>query len=359
MATNHEARVHFSSDIHVSTLTTPVRQIEQPPIASVATLLTSAKCGDANGRSYVFGFSTESMTALQLIVSALAEEFAGFAGDPAAGWERAYRRATGEYGEGRLTSQALAALDIALWDVHCKLLGEPLWKTLGGTRRPVETYAGTAFTEGADIGVEMQRWYDRGYRTLKLHLGRADQDSDRKFVNELRRRFPDIRLLVDLNRAWSLEQTLDALPWLEAAGVGWLEDPTPYDADAYRKIHAKASIPLVLGEYTHYSDWAAYLMAADTCDYFMLDLQYQAGITGWLRMARLAEERSVRVVPHIFPEVSGQLASACQGCGPISYSPWWDDLQERRFEVVDGTHTPTSDPGVGMSLLDPSTLSVE
>jgi L-alanine-DL-glutamate epimerase-like enolase superfamily enzyme len=338
-------------------LDNPIRVPDRPPIVGVNCMIATARAGGDVGRSYVFTLDVDAAPVLHDLIRILAPHAAASGGDdPRAAWSDTYAAAVAQFGEGKIVCQAVAGIDIACWDLHCRRRGEALWQVLGATGDPIGVYAGALFSVMGRDPYEAQAeaaeyWLARGFTAMKVRVGRDDPESERALIGDLRRRHPEATLLSDANRGWTLEEALAALPWLEELGIQWLEDPLhSYDIDAYRRLREASSIPIVAGEYTHYGEWSRHLIDAGVCDYFMLDLQHQAGITGWLEQAERVRAAGLKVVPHLFPEVNAQLVAACRDwAGLLSYSRWWESLLDSTFAVENGLYAPPETPGVGLS----------
>ena len=98
-------------------------------------------------------------------------------------WERLYWLLTPR-GQSGYASHAIAALDLALWDLKGKALGQPCWRLLGGARAEVPVYAtfGFAFFERDELAAAAQSWVERGFKRLKMtvgHHGLARRDEPR------------------------------------------------------------------------------------------------------------------------------------------------------------------------------------
>ncbi len=155
------------------------------------------------------------------------------------GDHRQIARRRGRVGPGGMFTLALAAIDIALWDIRGKALGQPLWKLLGGARQRV---ADLCERLAAPQPVA-RRSRDRGREAQGKGLPRSQDaarlarpdDPPAKEVERARAvreaLGPDIKLMCDINQRWRAEEAIDIGRRVEDAGVGlfWLEDVTTHD----------------------------------------------------------------------------------------------------------------------------------
>lgn len=141
---------------------------------------------------------------------------------------------------------AKAALDLAWWDLHARLRGEPLWKTLGGSQ--------TGVTVGADFGVmesvdDLLRTIDgalqAGFKRVKLKFRPG---WDLPMIRAVRRRFPEMVCHVDCNSAY----TLDSLPMfreLDGFGLAMIEQPLMHDdLNDHARLQRELKTPICLDE---------------------------------------------------------------------------------------------------------------
>ena len=135
-------------------------------------------------------------------------------------------------GHDGIANDAIAALDVALWDLKAKINEEPLWKTLGGNNNKVNVYASDIALPISDD--ELFNWYSKmsdkfGFKGGKLKVG-LDQESDLKRLElmhkALSKNCDDPILYVDSNEYWSPKQTIRNISEMEERfTLGWIEEP--------------------------------------------------------------------------------------------------------------------------------------
>lgn len=205
-------------------------------------------------------------------------------------------------GRGGLVSFALAAIDIALWDLKARCANEPLWRFLGGSDPRVKVYAG-----GIDLQMPLdelreqtQRNLERGFRAIKMKVGRENLAEDISRVKAMREFIgPDIVLMTDANMVWSVEKAIRASHAFADYSVYWLEEPTiPDDIEGNRRIEREGRVAVASGENLH-TIYEFQKMIVDAGIAFPEpDMTTLGGITPWLKVAHLAEAHNRPVTTH-------------------------------------------------------------
>ena len=205
-------------------------------------------------------------------------------------------------GRGGPASFAIAALDIALWDLKGRQQGTPLWRLLGGHDPLVTAYAG-----GIDLHltpkqlVEQTRGnLERGFRAIKMKVGRDRLSEDLERVAALRDFLgPDFPLMVDANMRWRIDQALEASRRLAPFGLTWLEEPiAPDDIAGQVRVEREGAVPLAAGENLHSLAEFRQLIAAGGVSFPEPDVATCGGITVWMKVAHLAEAYGLPVTSH-------------------------------------------------------------
>jgi D-galactarolactone cycloisomerase len=223
---------------------------------------------------------------------------------PTAVWDVFERRVLANHGTCGACVCAMSGLDLALWDVKGKALGQPLYRLLGGASRPVPAYAGgfaLGYASPAAVAEEALSQVAAGYRAVKLRLGDT-LNRDRERTVAMRSALPsDVALLADANCRYSVHDVRLMLPVLAEAGAGWLEEPfPPYRDRSWRAAAALAGpvLPLAAGEnlYTRYE--FSRLIDAGGVSIVQPDLSRCGGVTEALRIAALASAAGLPVCTH-------------------------------------------------------------
>ena len=269
------------------------------------------------------------------------------------------RAAAGGSGPAGMFTLALSAIDIALWDIRGKALGQPLWKLLGGARQRVPTYASGALRRNLsldEVVAAAGRLKDQGFREMKTQLALPGDTSPAKEVERMRRVReaigPDIKLMCDINQRWRVEQAIDIGRRVEDAGVGlfWLEDVTTHDDYAgIARVNAALATPICGGELVYGIVPFRHMIETRAVDYVMIDLIRVGGITQWLKVAGMAEAFNLPVVSHVVPEIHAHLVAAVPNGLTVEYMPWMLKLFDET-PALDKSELVLSDkPGFGLS----------
>jgi len=208
-------------------------------------------------------------------------------------------RLTKPYGSTGLASYAISAVDLALWDLRGKLLGQPVYKLLGGAQKErIFCYA-----TGNDVD-----WYQElGFRAFKLACpyGPADGldgvDKNEAFVAGVREQIGDqCELMLDCWMAFDVEYTVRLAERLRPYRLKWMEECLiPEDFDAH--IALRQRLPwqtLATGEhwYTHVPfQWAA---SHGVADILQPDINWCGGVTTCQKIAAVADAAGISVIMH-------------------------------------------------------------
>jgi L-alanine-DL-glutamate epimerase-like enolase superfamily enzyme len=212
-------------------------------------------------------------------------------------------------GEPGPLAQAIAGVDIALWDLAARKAGQPLWRLLGGASPRVRVYA-SGLNPGSPETIAAARQRE-GHRAFKLKIGFGERD----LSNLEALRFAlgeDAELMVDANQAWTLEQAMQFVPRLERFGLRWLEEPLRADRpwSEWRTLSAIGPIPLAAGENLAGEAAFAEALQAKALCVVQPDIAKWGGFSGCLPMARKILASGARYCPHYLGGGVGLLASA-------------------------------------------------
>jgi len=220
--------------------------------------------------------------------------------DIAALWKSMRRALSGR--SGGMLFEAIAGVDIALWDILGKVAGLPVHRLLGGMgRREVPVYAASVNWGGDELmDGELDRYLEKGFPRIKVKIAKPVKDACRR-IERLRRRAGDgIELCVDANWAYTLEEAVEVGRALTDNGYFWFEEPVrPEDEGGYEELHRRCATPLAAGESNYTLDQAMRLVANRTLAYLQPDVARSGGITETRRMAELAAAHDVQYAPHI------------------------------------------------------------
>ncbi len=219
-------------------------------------------------------------------------------------WSKMHLRSL-DYARRGVLVAAISAIDIALWDLRGKLLGQPVSVLLGGRRREqVRVYAtGLYFTETDDqLGalVEEARLYAaQGFSAIKMKVG-LGVETDLRHARAVRQAIgADIELMVDANHAYSLSEALSFAGQIEPLGISFFEEPlSPEDYDGYRELRQRTSIAIAGGECEYLLAGFRQLLSQRCVDIAQPDICGAGGLTEVKRIAALASAFQTNIIPH-------------------------------------------------------------
>ena len=249
--------------------------------------------------------------AIQAMIDADSGPFAvGGPVSPAAAWDRMWWQLR-ESGGG-ITRLAMAAIDIGLWDLQAKAARLSLTDLIGRQRESVGVYASgvNRHLSHDELVEQVHRWVEAGHSRFKIKVGLPSLDEDVERVAAVRRVIgPSRQLMIDANQLWDLPTARRAARALSAFDIFWLEEPLPAeDTQGYARLRAAIDIPVAAGESLYTEAQFRDVLLAGAVDYVQPNVCRVGGITPFLRIASLARMFDVPVMPHLLPDISGQLA---------------------------------------------------
>lgn len=269
------------------------------------------------------------------------------------------------------------AIEVAVWDLVGRAVGQPVWKLLGGRSERLLAYAssGTALpaAERAERCVALA---ERGVRAVKLRLYHPDWRDDLQVVEAVRGAVGDrLEIMVDANQGWRMPG--DRRPrWdvataaqcaraLEDVGVFWLEEPLRTDDhDGYAALRGRTGIRIAAGEMVREAAGARDLVQRGLVDVVQADALFVGGLGGCRRIAAFCDLHGRGWSPHtwsngvgLVANLHGALALSTVPYVEVPYDPpGWspkrrDWLLATPVEIApDGTIAPPEGPGLGLEL---------
>ncbi|WP_120246512.1 mandelate racemase/muconate lactonizing enzyme family protein [Halopiger aswanensis] len=252
---------------------------------------------------------------------------------------------------------AVAAVDIAIWDLLGKHTGLPLCELLGGTREPVPMYEtdGGWLQYNADTLVENARKVaDRGFAGMKMKVGSAiDRDVER--VRAVRETLPEeLDLMLDGNCSYTVPEARQLANRLDDTAITWFEEPLPKgDYASYADLRRRVDVPIATGENFYNETQFRQVIDRNAVDYLQPDVCRVGGITPWMTVAEQAVANGLSVSPHYIEPIHAHLACACDTVPVIEHhSTVLDELLAEPVAVDNGRITPPDRPGHGLSFAD-------
>lgn len=219
-------------------------------------------------------------------------------------WDRLYWLLTPR-GQSGYASHAIAAIDLALWDLKGQILGQPCWRLLGGARSQVPVYAtfGFAFFERDELAAAARSWVDRGFRRLKMTVGHhalQRRDEPRPLADVIARDVerleavraavgPDVQIYIDGNCSLDYFHALALAQRIEHLGVAFFEEPVSQnDIPNLAKLRAKTRIPLAAGQNEGLASRFRDMLVAQAVDVVQPNACITGGFTQCMRIAGMA-----------------------------------------------------------------------
>jgi len=200
----------------------------------------------------------------------------------------------------------ISKVDIAIWDLAGKALGQPVWRLLGGARSRVRAYgAGGMYQEGKDVDglvQEMVDFAEHGFGAVKMKVAwdRVGMRHDVERVKAVREALgPGVDLMVDANHAWRPDEAIVFARQIEQYRPYWLEEPVgPWDHWGCAEVARALDIPVATGENVSTRYMFRDMVDARACDIVQADALYCGGITEWRRIAAYASAHDLPMAPH-------------------------------------------------------------
>ena len=164
---------------------------------------------------------------------------------------------------------------------------------------------------------------------------------------------PNVELMVDYNQSLSIDEARTRLHALESEGLAWVEEPIlSHDFKNYAALQKETTTPLQAGE-----NWwgpADFQTAFDlgATGLIMPDAQKCGGVTGWMRIAKLAAHNNAKVSSHLWPELSAQLLSVTPTAHFLEYADWFNPVIREPLKIENGIAKIDHVIGTGVELND-------
>jgi len=275
---------------------------------------------------------------------------------------------------------SMSAIDIAIWDLRGKLLGQPVSVLLGGRRREkVKVYAtGMYFVDSDDLVgklvEEAQGYVAAGFKALKMKVG-LGVETDLRHARAVRRAIGgEIELMVDANHAYSRSEARSFARQIEELDITFFEEPvSPEDYEGYRELRQRTTIPIAGGECEYLLAGFRQLLSNQCVDIAQPDICGAGGLTETKRIATLARAFQTNVLPHSWGTGVAFAAGLhlVSTLDPVpgrlrmpdmmlemdrSENALRDNLTSPQFQVEDGYVAVPKAPGLGVDV-DPDQLA--
>lgn len=258
-------------------------------------------------------------------------------------------------GAGGPTVLALSAVDIALWDLKAKRANLPLWKLLGGFDPAVPCYAGGIDLQlnADELLAQTQGNLDRGFRAIKMKVGRANLAEDVDKVRAMRGMLGDgLPLMADANMCWTADQAIRAARRFAEYDLTWLEEPVPpHDVAGSARVLREGGLPIAAGENLRTLWDFQCLIAAGGVSFPEPDVTNCGGVTAFMKIAHLSEAHHLPVTSHGAHDITVHLLAACPNRSYLeAHGFGLDNYIASPLQIEDGMAQAPTRPGHGVEL---------
>lgn len=259
-------------------------------------------------------------------------------------------------------SQAIAAVDLAMWDALGKALNQPVSKLLGGAADKVRVIGiGGYMNPGqtaSDLEEEILRFKEQQIFGMKLKVGKNPLDQDIERTRIARRvGGEDFFLCVDANQSWNVEDAVTFARATRDLKLAWIEEPVKWFAQYHGNCRVAAEgTPVNAGQGEISSHGCMDLIRHGQIGVMNVDVTIAAGVTEWRRIAASCATQNVRMAHHEEPQVAlSLLASVPHGMAVEIFpsyerDPMWFDLPIEHPIIKDGFMLVPDRPGFGIDL---------
>jgi len=279
-------------------------------------------------------------------------------------WENLFRAST-RWGRRGIALASIGAIDMALWDLLGKTAGKPVYRLIGGYRKEVPTYANTAHDlPPAQLAKKAKEYVEKGFSAVKIRgsLTAVSSEVATERIKAVREAIgPDIKLLVDLNGTYKLDQAIRTLKKWEKYDLFWIEEPVhPDSLESFRRLKRAISIPIATGEQHGTMEDFKLLLDSEAVDIVQPDVAYVGGVTEWLNVCAMAKAYGVPVSPHLNQIISAHFVASRYNTMWIEYTASDNPLGKAQFAIFsepksimnakNGKVTVSEEPGFGYKL---------
>ena len=252
----------------------------------------------------------------------------------------------------------ISTVDIALWDLYGKVVGQPVWRLLGGARDKVRAYgAGGMYQRDKGIPelvAEMVDFVEHGFQAVKMKIAGAPLAEDVARVRAVRKAIgPNVDLMIDANHNFTSYEAIRFARAVEDCNVFWFEEPVnPWDHKGCAEVARVLEIPVATGENVSSRYGFRDMIDERACDIVQADALYCGGLTEYRKIAAYAEAHNLPMAPHGSAHV-GAVCVAAMANGLIVEVGMYAGRKTVRpaivapLEVKDSFISMSEEPGIG------------
>ena len=285
-------------------------------------------------------------------------------------------QATFWQGRGGAVTHAISGVDLALWDIMGKVCGQPVSRLLGGNyREQIKPYGSILFDEPDVLAARLESTVARGFRAIKMGwrpFGRRDRAFDEMLIRTARSVVGDhVELMVDAggseqNWPHGTNWARNTASMLADYGIVWFEEALPPDdIEGFAELTRVSPVPVSGGEVLTRRQSFQPFLERYCFDIVQPDVTKCGGLSEFRRIAQMAQDRNIEVVPHGWNTAVGlaadlQIAAFLPTARYVEYltpGAYIDDLNSEPFELdADGLLAIPTKPGLGIDI-DPQRLA--
>jgi D-galactarolactone cycloisomerase len=310
------------------------------------------------GESWGYGIIPATKTTIEQVVS---PHFIGRDATPTVALFEEMRHKLHLFGRNGTINFALAGIEIALWDIWGKRLGQPVHALLGGAHRLEFTaYASLLpYRDPGLVGEITAKAVAEGYASVKLHEIDVPQVRAARAAGG-----PGLELIVDTNCPWTPRQAFDMARRMREHDIFWLEEPVwpPENFAALAWLKREAGVAIAAGENVGTVREFETLLSQDAVTFAQPSVTKIGGIAEARRVYALAEARNIAVAPHcpyLGPGLAASMHLAATLPYPVRIERIYIDIEHSPFgpmiDVAGGTMKVPPGPGLGIEP-DPEAL---
>ena len=317
--------------------------------------------GGRHGVGFGYTIGTGGTAIAALLRDQLVEQLRGQDSRAIAGLVSRLRKSIHALTPGCISSTALAAIDVALWDLAARRAQTPLHLLLGGAQDRVRLYNTHVgwLNRPLDEMIALSREAverDR-FTALKLKVGKDDPAEDVERVARVREAVGNrVTLMVDGNQSWTIDEAIARTRALEPYRLYWIEEPLEAtDLAGFVRLGEHIVTARAGGESLYGPAAFHDAVRRGALDILQPDVARVGGITAALAVCHLAEAANLPVAPHVSPELSLTIAAAVPNAVFVEYIPQMEPILARPIVRHDGYGIPFDAPGHGI-VFDPEAL---
>ena len=293
------------------------------------------------GIGYCYTIGTGGSSVCSLLVDHLLPKIIGEDSNNIEAIWRKLKFSTNATMVGPITALALAAIDIALWDMRCRRTHTPLSQLAGGARPSSQLYSSECgwlqipIQELVDGALEAK---DAGFLGVKVKVGKEKIAEDLSRLEAVRAAVGDsFEIMVDCNQVFKLDEAMRRARAFEPYNLAWMEEPLPADdVSGHVTLARSTQIPIAVGESIYSIQQFVEFMRRDGCSVVQVDVARIGGISPWLKVAHAADCFNMAVAPHFMMELHASLVCGTQSSRWVEFIPQLDDICTSTPLVIDG-----------------------